>query len=495
MALHSVQVERHVLGGLIQNPEVITDLEFVSERDFCAKPHDVIYSCIRSSFLNNEKIDTVLLAQKIKNLGISFKEDINIFDYIESIAFAPITPKVTIEAAKELVKLRALRDIEETCESIRKHVNKSAHQDLEKTIVEVDAMYGEKIDSFDFVQEPEDLFSDIYETIEETGNNPNEDVGLIMPYPEFNRFYGGLRGGNVYAIASRPGQGKTTWLNYTAAEVSRLNSCPVLLLDTEMSTKEIKFRSAAAFSGVPLWYLETGNWRKNTDYEEKVRSKIKELKKTYRVYHYHVGNKNVDQVCSIIRRWYLSVVGRGKKALVCYDYLKLTGEKLSNNWAEHQALGEKVDKFKRIHEELNIPFLTAIQLNRSGENTGRQSNNVIDDGSAVSQSDRLQWFATYLAIFRRKTEDELVLDTPDSGTHKLIEIKARYQGREAAGHQDFILRDFPDGSRKYIRNYINFDIQNFGVEERGSLRDSIQRQNAQFLVQDPPSRAATEDTL
>jgi hypothetical protein len=139
--------------------------------------------------------------------------------------------------------------------------------------------------------------------------------------------------------------------------------------------------------------------------------------------------------------------------------------------------------------------MTAIQLNRTGENTGRQSNNVVDDGSAVSLSDRLQWFATYLGIFRRKTEDEITLDTPDSGTHKLIEVKARYQGREAAGHQDFILRDFPDGSRKWVRNYLNFDIENFSVVEQGTLRDSIMRQNAQFLVRDTPNATPEVETV
>ena len=60
MALYSIQVEKHFLGGLIQNPEVLSDVDsFVSERDFAIKPHDVIYSCIRSSFLKNEKIPTL----------------------------------------------------------------------------------------------------------------------------------------------------------------------------------------------------------------------------------------------------------------------------------------------------------------------------------------------------------------------------------------------------------------------------------------------------
>jgi len=494
MPLHSLQIEKHVLAGLIQNQDAISEIEsFVSEKDFVAQPHSTIYSCIRSSFLQNEKIDKVILAQKIKNLGISFKDNIDIFSYVESISFASITKDATLKACRELVKLRALRDIEESCNRIKDHVNKSANQELNTTISEVDAIYGEKIISFDNDGKPADLFQDILEMVEERGNNPQEENGLTTPYPEFNRCYGGLRGGNIYAIASRAGQGKTTILNDWANESGRINKVPVLILDTEMTTEEIKFRTAAANSGVPLWYLESGNWRKNPDYVEKVRKHLKNLKKDYRTYHYYVGNKNVDEVCSIIRRWYLNVVGRGNKAIVVYDYLKLTGEKLAQNWAEHQALGEKVDKLKRISVEFDFPLLTAIQLNRSGENTNKKAQDVTDDGSAIALSDRLMWFTTYLGIFRRRTEDEMVMDTPESGTHKLIEIKARYQGRNAAGHNNLIRRTFPDGTQKYVPNFINFNINNFKIEERGSLLDTINRQNSQFLVADQPT--IREETL
>lgn len=485
MALYSLQIEKHVIGGLLQNPQIITDIDaFVSEKDFVAQPHGVLFSCIRHAYLGNEKVDATLMAQKVKSLGITFKEDLDIFDYVSSISFSPITADAAIQACRELVKLRVLRDVEATCERIKTVVNKSTEQPLDATLASVDSIYGEQINSLSISDEPDDIFSDIYQLVEERGNNPIDEIGLSTPYPEFNRMYGGLRGGNVYAIASRPGQGKTTWLNHLACEMARIHQVPVLVLDTEMTSKEIKFRTAASQCGVPLWFLETGQWRRNAEMVDKVRERLKNIHQNFKVYHYHVGNKNIDQVMSIMRRWYLKVVGRGQRCVIIYDYLKITTEKVGTNWAEHQALGEKVDKLKRISLELDAPVFTAIQINRSGENAGRTSNNIVDDSSAIAISDRLAWFGTYLAIFRRKTEDEFALDTPESGTHKLIELKARYQGREASGHHDRILRTFPDGERRYVRNYINFQVQNFNVEERGSLRDSIMRQNAQFLVED-----------
>jgi replicative DNA helicase len=495
MALHSIQVEKHYLGGLIQHPEIFAETEgFVSEAAFCVKPHDVIFGCIRSAVLNNEKLDKVLIAQKVKNLGISFKEDIDIFSYLEAITFTPITAKAAIEAAKQLVKLKALRDIESACDDVKTYVNKAVNEPVEKIITEADRIYNEKIKTFEFEDEPDDVFSDIYEMVEERGNNPIQEMGLIWPYPEFNRLYGGARNGDIYAIASRPKQGKTTWLNYTGAEMGALNNCPVLNLDTEMTTVSIKWRQAAGFSGVPLWYLETGNFRKNKEMMEKVRLSLPQLKKRPKVYHYYVGNKTVDEVASIVRRWILSVVGRGNPCIVVYDYLKLTGEKLGQNWAEHQALGEKVNKLKALSQELQFPLLTAIQLNRTGDNRGKEVKDIVDSSSAVSQTDRLAWFTTYLGIFRRRTPEELLLDTPESGTHKLVELFARYQGRDAAGHQDLIQRTFPDGSTKLVENFINYKITNFKVEECGSLRDTIKRQNSKFKITDAVV-AKEDDTI
>lgn len=490
MALYSIQVERHVLGGLIQNPHVLAEIErFVSERDFVAEPHHVIYSCLRAAYLAHEKIDKVVLGQKIKNLGISFKDDINIFDYIDAISFTPITNEATIAACQELAKLRALRDIEGTCEEMKKIINKSINQPLATTIAEVDSVYGQQINSFEFENEPSLLFEDIHKLVEERGNSPVTEVGYETPYPEFNRLYGGLRPKNLYIIASRAKAGKTTWLAEISCEMSRIHKMPVLILDTEMSSQEVKFRAAAARSNVGLWYLESGNWRKNEDMIDRVRNNLTNIDKNYQVYHMPIGNKKIEEVAAICRRWYLRVVGRGGRCLICYDYVKMI-DKLSDNQKEYQLMGDKVDMLKKLSEELDCPIITAVQSNRTGITTNRESSEIVDDESVIGMSDRVTWYATYVGILRRKTPDEVALDTPESGTHKLIEIVARFQGRDATGHLDYMQRRFPDGKTRYVKNYINFSIMNFRVEERGSLRDSIARQNSQFLVQDSPERRA-----
>lgn len=484
--IYSLQVERHVLSGLLKYQDLFADIDvFLSENDFFNDVHSTIYSVFKNIKYKGENVDKVLLAEKIKNLGISFKDEINIFDYIDNLTFSQITEQATMTACKELIKFRIRRELCQTADNLKEYVTKNAEDSLDEIISKIDGIYNKKISSYSENDIPINIFEGVEDLIEERGNSPKDETGLITPYSEFNRMYGGLKNGNIYAIASRPGQGKSTWLNDICFKtaINPKNKTKTLILDTEMQTVDIQLRMVASLSGVPVWYLETGNWRKNEEMTRKVREAWSKVKK-YEYFHYHVGNKNIDQICSIIRRWYLSKVGRGNQAMIAYDYIKLTGEKVGQNWAEHQAIGDKIDKLKRISEEIQCPVITAMQLNRTGESFNRKGTEVVDDSSVISLSDRLQWFASFVAIFRRKTLDELTLDGQTFGTHKLIPTKTRFQGKDAAGHQDLVRRLDSKGKEVWAQNYLNYQVENFNIEERGSLNDVSTSQRERYELND-----------
>ena len=160
-------------------------------------------------------------------------------------------------------------------------------------------------------------------------------------------------------------------------------------------------------------------------------------------------------------------------------------EHVGNNWAEHQAIGDKIDKLKKLSEELNCPIVTAMQMNRSGENFNRRAGAVVDDSSAISLSDRLQWFASFVAIFRRKTLDEIAEDGEEFGSHKLVPLKTRFQGKDAAGHHDLVRRVMPDGTVRFSNNFLNFIVRNFNASEAGSLNDIVNRERDRHDLDDP----------
>ena len=440
-------------------------------------------TALKEKIAENEKLDKTLAANKIKNLGITFKSGVDIFDYIENLTLNQVTKDSAIKASKDLAKYRMCREIYGTFDEGKRFIEESLNESVDKIISGCDQIYSDRISSYSLTDEPQNVFETMEQLVEELGNNPSEENGFNTSYTEFNRLFGGLMPGNIYAIISRPGEGKTTWVNEMCLKTAVSNNIPPLLLDTEMSTQEIQFRMVSALSAVPLWYIQTGKWRQNAEYVIRVREAWKKIE-GWKYYHYPVGNSSIDEVCSLIRRWYYSKIGRGNPCVIAYDYIKLTGERVGNNWAEHQAIGEKIDKLKKISEEIGAPIVTAMQQNRSGEHFNRRVSQIQDDSSTAALSDRLQWFASFVGIFRRKVADEIAMDGPDFGSHKLIPIKTRFQGKDAAGHQNLLRRTFVETisgrevrSTRFTPNFINYDINNFKVEERGSLRHIIEREN------------------
>jgi hypothetical protein len=87
------------------------------------------------------------------------------------------------------------------------------------------------------------------------------------------------------------------------------------------------------------------------------------------------------------------------------------------------------------------------------------------------------------------------MDGDRFGTHKLIPLKTRFQGRDAAGHQDLLRRSTVETingrevrSEKFVNNFLNFRVENFKVKEEGSLHDIITFEQQNFNIQsDDPS--------
>ena len=138
MPIYSNHVESHVLSGLLKHPEVLPEVDSsVNAADFYNDIHQTIYCILREAILNGEKTDKVLVATKIANLGISSKDDIDIYDYINTLSYTPIAYDAVIDSCKELVKFRIRREISETADRIKEHVTNCPNEDLGSIIASI----------------------------------------------------------------------------------------------------------------------------------------------------------------------------------------------------------------------------------------------------------------------------------------------------------------------------------------------------------------------
>ena len=294
------------------------------------------------------------------------------------------------------------------------------------------------------------------------------------PHKKVNEMYGSiLRPGNITVVVARSGVGKTQFCMHYATQVSAEYNVPVLHFDNgEMSKEELIMRQCASISGVPSHLLESGEWRQaGDDVVNKVRAtwdKVKDLK----FYYYNVGGMDVDSMINTLKRFYYSKVGRGNPMILSFDYIKTTSESSANK-NEWQVVGEMVDKFKKcVQKEILhdgdpiISMITSVQSNRYGITNNRNAQNIVDDESIVSLSDRIIQFCSHMFILRNKTADEIEVEGGNFGTHKFINIKSRHLGKDVSGALEPV--QIGDTLRK---NLVNLEFKNFNITERGDLRD------------------------
>ena len=180
----------------------------------------------------------------------------------------PISEDLLLPNVKELKKYTARRHIYEACVKVSKYVkNIDPNIPYSEIIDECDKIYNNELQSFEVGKEDsQNLFEMMSPVIEERGNNPKKEFGMMGPHKRVNDMYGSLLlAGNISVIVARSGVGKTNFCMDFTTKVSKQYDVPVVHFDNgEMSEEELIFRQASALTGLPIWLFQTGEWRTHT---------------------------------------------------------------------------------------------------------------------------------------------------------------------------------------------------------------------------------------
>ena len=501
--LYSKDLEQHLLAGLIKYPEKYFDIcAFIDKTDFFTDRgsfvNQTIFIYLRDAAENNEPIDSVILAERLKSNQITFRDNLDVGEYLQSLERMQISKDSIHQTAIDLKRLTVKRSLQQTGANIAKAMDSiDSNQTIEQIITHADKIYNDKIDLYTTERdEPENLYERVEYELEKRAQNVGIEQGFKGPHDKLHSLYGSLlRPGNITTIVARSGVGKTSFCLDFATKVSMVyDNTPVLHFDNgEMSQSELILRLCSSMSGIPLYLLESGSW-KVTGYREKVdgrtvaeyspaevRDKVAAVYKKIqggRFYYYNVAGMTVEEMVNSAKRFYYSHVGRGNPMIFSFDYIKNTYEQTQGR-SSWEMVGRMVDVFKRFIQrdivsdgEPLISMLTSVQSNRSGITNNRRADAIVDDESVVSLSDQITQFSSHLFSLRRRTLDEIASEPDGFGTHRLTCFKYRHLGEDHFGATQPI--EWPEDNSKRA-NSVFFDFNNFGFIEKGDLRDMAQR--------------------
>lgn len=487
--IYSYEIEKQVLSGIMQCQHKWPEISnFLKDEDFYSEDSKVnisIFRLLKQALDNAETINETILIQRIQQLKISFPDSIDIGEYILSFSLCKLTDETFEASIKELKKFSVRRGVYEACKKVASYVKKADPSIPYSELIDTsDKLYNEAIQNFESVDKgPINLFELVEPMIEERGNNPVEEFGLMGPHPRINELYGSLlRGGNISVVVARAKVGKTQFCMDFATKICQMHKVPVLHFDNgEMSEEELIMRQMSAMTGIPTHFFETGKWRKMTwkgmssaEVVDVVRASYNRVK-GMKFYYENVAGMSPDEMVSLLKRFYYSKIGRGNDLVFSFDYIKSDFSNLgkTDGW---QQVAYMVHRFKQcIHRELcfdgyrPVSMLTSVQSNRLGITRGRNAEDIVENESVVSLSDGITQFCSQLFLLRKKLPEEIHEEGSKWGTHKLINLAARHLGSDPMRAINPV--QMPDGSHK--DNYINLNFENFSITEKGDLLDWV----------------------
>lgn len=249
------------------------------------------------------------------------------------------------------------------------------------------------------INEPKNLADGLAAYIENKRANRITISGLSTGFPILDKQIDGLIPGTLTVVAARKKMGKSTFLSNIATYIAYVLRKPILYVDTELNFEEWRTRALATISGVKERDIKHGG------YDDTVYMLLQKALRVIdggKLFHEYMPGYSVDKLVALYKKYkYKESIG-----LIAFDYLKEPdSSSVDRQRKEYQILGDITTKLKDLSGQLNIPALTAVQLNRDND---------------VADSDRVARFADVLCVWSARTKEEQEAGGYDCGSHKLV---------------------------------------------------------------------------
>jgi replicative DNA helicase len=408
----------------------------LSDVDFLTPHHKAIWVIIKTLVREGvTSIDTSSILNQAS--AMKLEDHIGGYDYVTALFDKSINPlnidfyiQRVADASTKLKVLQATQDINELTELNRTLTGETLTAD---TIVEHAQQKFLQISiESEKGAEASNLAEGIPELLQEVTSKPSNVRGLATGFGRLDEAINGLEPGTLTVLGARPKIGKSTILMNWAKHIAYTVGAPVLIIDTEMNTREQQFRLLSTLSGVPERQIKNGTYIGDPQWVDAV-NKAVEIMESGLILHKYYPDFTPEGVAALTRKYQHQF---GVCCLI-FDYIKLPDADLQliGNVKEYQALGFLCVALKNLAGQLGIPTITAAQIGRGGANKGHVTS------SDFADSDRIFRYANTLLGLAGKTKKELEelaeehgRDTMlGAGTHRLQILDTRGGGTNFSG--------------------------------------------------------------
>jgi len=371
---HSLEAEQGALGCCLLDPQYALEecMLKIESAAFYDLRHQVIYGALVELAQQRVGIDVITLSDRIKSRGAL--ESVGGIGYLSSLMDA--TPSAAnVPHYLGIIRDKwTLRKILATCSGFAARVHETSDTDAVELLGEVEkGVLSLSVGLSEAERVPiKTLIRGAVDRLEEYFQGNRQIVGLRTGIGGFDTLTGGLKPGNMYVIAARPGAGKTSLAMNIAEHVATIERVPVGVFSLEMSAEELAMRFLCSSAKVNGRAVERGIF--NESDMRRISSAAASIGRSPM----HIDETpaiTISQFRSRARRMW----SRDGVRLFVIDYLQLMrGTQRRGNDNRQQEVSEISAGIKAVAKELKVPVIVLAQLNRDIERDKKRKPRLSD---------------------------------------------------------------------------------------------------------------------
>lgn len=359
---HNIDAELSVLGAMLESRDAIANVIEVIPPDnieaFYKPAHQEIYETILSLYNRGEAVDAITVADELARRD---KLDaIGGKPYIHGLLEAYPTASSAAYYARIVEEHALLRRLIDAGNQIQE-IGFAIPEDVTEAVDEAEEIIYEVGNRRlrDDLQPIRKLLTENMEAIEQLYERGESVTGVASGFPDLDELTTGFQPSNLIIVAARPSMGKSSILNDFALHAATKQSAPVVIFSLEMSRHELVQRFLSSEARVDSQRIRRGSLQEQ-DWT-RLSSALGRLADAP-IFIDDSANVTLMEMRAKCRR----LKAKHGLGLVIIDYLQLMqGPNKSEN--RQQEVSEISRNLKIMARELQVPVITASQLNRGVE--------------------------------------------------------------------------------------------------------------------------------
>ena len=391
----NLEAERGVLGSILLLPIVCDEVALILRpEDFYDDANRTAFTAMRAMHDENQRIDTVLLTERLKKSGD--------YDKIGGAAYLAEVLQSVPTAANAAYYAQIVRD-KATLRSLI-HSSTEILRDAYDDVLQPQEMVGQAEQKIFAILDSRATgqIATIHDILQETMSRLDRRLthghsasGIETGFSDFDSLTGGLTNSELTILAGRPSMGKTALALNIAEYVTLKLGVATLFVSLEMSSMELADRMVCTLAQVNGQRLRNGTIS-NTE-RGKLVEKMAELSQAP-LFVDDTPSRTITEIAAAARR----LKRRSDLGLIVVDYLQLI-EPDNPKDPRQEQVARIARRLKGLSRELKLPVLCLAQLNRQAETSRdnrprlshlRESGAIEQDADVVVFVHREEYYAT-----------------------------------------------------------------------------------------------------